>query len=386
MSQDEPEVELKLEEALSTPRMRAKARLRPELGKKLSQHAKVREVLDLLDSGGLSLLDHTALVSESVDFEIISLHKALKEEFSEFFPELERLVPQASDFASVVRALTLAAARVHDAKELESVLRDFVSAQTVMVIQMTISRQFLLNQESEERKKSLVDTCAEILDLIDIKMRIFRFTESLMEKMAPNLSAVVGCGIAARLISASHGLKELAVIPGGYLMFVKDIPSNPPILTECDIVIQAPSDLKKKAMKLLSAKAALAARIDYSAELSQGRVPLENTAGRSFREMIEDKLVKAQQPPDKKKKRPLPAPIDKPRKRRGGRRFRKMKEKFKLTELMKQKNRLAFGVATEDDYQTGVEMGMIGVSGSGIRIGAEDTQKLSKGMCLAILN
>lgn len=42
-------------------------------------------------------------------------------------------------------------------------------------------------------------------------------------------------------------------------------------------------------------------------------------------------------------RKPLPAPDDKPKKRRGGKRYRKMKEKMGQTDLRKAQNRLAFG-------------------------------------------
>jgi hypothetical protein len=40
--------------------------------------------------------------------------------------------------------------------------------------------------------------------------------------------------------------------------------------------------------------------------------------------------------------KPLPKPIDPPRKRRGGKKVRKMKERYAITEMRKQQNRLNF--------------------------------------------
>ena len=42
--------------------------------------------------------------------------------------------------------------------------------------------------------------------------------------------------------------------------------------------------------------------------------------------------------------KPLPIPDDKPRKKRGGKRFRKMKERLALTEVRKNRNRMRFGL------------------------------------------
>lgn len=48
------------------------------------------------------------------------------------------------------------------------------------------------------------------------------------------------------------------------------------------------------------------------------------------------------EPPPVKFVKPLPKPIDPPRKKRGGKRVRKMKERYAMTELRKQANRLNF--------------------------------------------
>lgn len=40
--------------------------------------------------------------------------------------------------------------------------------------------------------------------------------------------------------------------------------------------------------------------------------------------------------------KPLPKPVDPPRKKRGGKKVRKMKERYAITELRKQANRLNF--------------------------------------------
>lgn len=49
-----------------------------------------------------------------------------------------------------------------------------------------------------------------------------------------------------------------------------------------------------------------------------------------------------QEPPPVKFVKPLPKPVDPSRKKRGGKRVRKMKERYAVTELRKQQNRLNF--------------------------------------------
>lgn len=52
-----------------------------------------------------------------------------------------------------------------------------------------------------------------------------------------------------------------------------------------------------------------------------------------------------------KKFQPLPKPLDKASKKRGGKRVRKQKELLKATELRKKANRMNFGELQEDVMQ-----------------------------------
>jgi U4/U6 small nuclear ribonucleoprotein PRP31 len=120
-----------------------------------------------------------------------------------------------------------------------------------------------------------------------------------------------------------------------------------------------PNDLKRKAMRLLAAKCALAARADaYQEDLS-------GSVGQGFRDLALKKIEKWQEPPPPKAQKALPKPDDKPRRKRGGRKYRKQKELTRMTELAKQKNRMIFGQAEITDDYTGEGYGMIGVAGSG---------------------
>ena len=64
--------------------------------------------------------------------------------------------------------------------------------------------------------------------------------------------------------------------------------------------------------------------------------------GQSLRDEIEKKLDKLQEPPPVKFIKPLPKPIDPGRKKRGGKRVRKMKERYAITEFRKHANRMNF--------------------------------------------
>jgi len=71
----------------------------------------------------------------------------------------------------------------------------------------------------------------------------------------------------------------------------------------------------------------------------------------------------------KKKEKALPAPLDIPRKRRGGAKSRRHKERYAVTEMRKRQMRLPFGASPTEDYQVGGSirsLGMLTAEGSGV--------------------
>ena len=124
----------------------------------------------------------------------------------------------------------------------------------------------------------------------------------------------------------------------------------------------APVPLRKKANKLVAAKVKLAASVDVIG----GK--LEGGYGESVRKEIQQKLDTLAAPSKGRTKKALPAPIEKARKRRGGKRARKFKEMNEQTEMRKLLNRTAFGSANDAGYADdamGVDFGMLGKDGGG---------------------
>ena len=61
--------------------------------------------------------------------------------------------------------------------------------------------------------------------------------------------------------------------------------------------------------------------------------------GTQLREKILESLAKAQEPPPPKQKKPLPAPDDRAKPKRGGKRFRRMKEKCARVQILNHRRR-----------------------------------------------
>lgn len=187
------------------------------------------------------------------------------------------------------------------------------------------------------------------LELCTIKTEIYDYVESRMSFIAPNLTVIVGASTAAKILGIAGGLTKLSKMPACNVQVlgsqkqtlsgfsrVAMLPHTG-FVYYSDIVQDTAPDLRRKAARLVAAKCTLAARVDACHESIDGHI------GQSLREEIEKKLDKLQEPPPVKFIKPLPKPIEGSKKKRGGRRVRKMKERYAITEFRKQANRMNFG-------------------------------------------
>uniref|UniRef100_A0A2R5LN05 U4/U6 small nuclear ribonucleoprotein Prp31 n=1 Tax=Ornithodoros turicata TaxID=34597 RepID=A0A2R5LN05_9ACAR len=312
--------------------------------------------------------------------EINIIHKFTRDHYSKRFPELESLVPGALEYVSTVKEL---GNDLDNAKNNET-LQQFLTSATIMVVSVTASTtqgQLLTPAELA----IIFEACDMALELNDYKQEIYSYVESRMSFIAPNLSIIVGASVAAKLMGVAGGLTPLSKMPSCNVLVLGSqkrslsgfsstaILPHTGFIYYTDIVQNTPQDLRRKAARLLAGKCVLAARVDSFHESADG------TVGRSLKEEVERKLDKLQEPPPVKQVKPLPPPIDQSRKKRGGRRVRRMKERFAVTELRKQANRMTFGEIEEDAYQDdlGFSSGHIGKAGTG-RIRAAQVDEKTK--------
>ena len=120
-------------------------------------------------------------------------------------------------------------------------------------------------------------------------------------------------------------------------------------------------------------RVALASRVDCARESPDGSI------GQKFRLEILKRIDDMLSPHAAQNVKALPAPLESAPKRRGGKRARKAKERYQSTELQKQQNKMAFGIAEEEvgfgDETIG--LGMVGKESGKIRIQQDNRHKIS---------
>lgn len=326
------------------------------------------------DNPEYKLLVSSNAHSVEIDNEIVLVHKFIRDHYSVRFPELENLVTNPLDYAKTVSVI----GNDMDIKNIEArtnnKLRSFLDGPTLMVVTVeatTTSGRSL----TEKELTTVMRACDMTLALDNAKKVITDYVQSRMALFAPNTTAIIGSQTAAQLINFAGGLTGLAKKPacnlpalGAKRQTQTGFATNVGVrqqgyLYHSPIIKNVPPDLKRQAMRIVSNKIVLAARVDRVHKHQDGSM------GEQLRRQCLERLEKLTEPPPNKGTRALPAPDDKPSRKRGGRRARKAKEATAMTDLRKAQNRMAFGREEAEvgyGYGEGTKgLGMIGQEQNG---------------------
>jgi len=328
------------------------------------------------------LLTESNGLSASIDTEINVLHKFIRDHYTRF-PELEMLITQPLDYAHAVAILGNGAMDSETMKKMphstDNPLRislDSVLDRPTLMIVTTSAITTKGQPMPQEELDRVVYACQMVIKLDKAKKTLTEYVQSRMNIFAPNLTALIGSLTAAQLLNEAGGLNGLSKSPACNIAAwgskrganAGALATNVGIrqqgyLFQSPLIRSIPSDLKKQAMRIVSAKLVLAARVDRVHSSPDGRM------GEELRDQCLERLDKLQEKPLNKGARALPAPDDKPARKRGGRRARKAKEATAMTDLRKAQNRMAFGKEEKEvGYGTGdstAGLGMIGAANDG---------------------
>lgn len=314
-----------------------------------------------------------------IDHEITIVEKFVKEKYSKRFPELESLIPISLDYVRTVYVLGNDLSQVKSNEKLF-----FLNNATMMILSVTASTTAGKPLPQNELN-SVLEACDMAVQLNECKGKILSFVESQMSVVAPNVSAIAGANVAAKLMALAGGLSSLSKMPACNVEVLgskrkqlagfssSSILPHTGFVFESEIVQSMPPDLRRKAARLVANKCTIAARVDAQ------HAAVNGSAGSLFKEQILKALERLQEPPPVKQVKALPAPIDVPGKKRGGKRVRRQKERLAMSEFRKQQNRMNFGDIEDDAYQNdlGFTTGTIGKSGKG-RIRAPQVDEKTK--------
>lgn len=202
---------------------------------------------------------------QDINFDINVISKYLKEIYSKRFPELESQVLNPYEYALTVKAL---------GNDLDIMKKDLSFLPNYNILALNI-----ISSTTSGKPLNQVDLCKinyacdEVLKLNKEKIAILDYISTRMNFIAPNVCALTGCNIAAKIITAAGGIIELSKMPASTILVLGANKQNLGgfstagklhlgYLAEIDSVRDTPDSFKRQAIRKYSNKIALAARID----------------------------------------------------------------------------------------------------------------------------
>jgi U4/U6 small nuclear ribonucleoprotein PRP31 len=255
----------------------------------------------------------------SLGHEIHRTHLDLCRLYHPKFPELEELLSDPFQYRAAVGIIR----NETDVTRANDGLNRILTSNQIITISVAGSTTSGRKLDDDELRD--VDrTCTYLDDLRKTRDELTYFVESRAGRWIPNVCALVGPSLAARLLACVGGLGELCRVPacnlqllgrkrssggggGGGVsssssssgasrdgMATRARDHHAGILMECDLVTSLPNYLGMRAAKAVAGKLALAARADH-VNVESGRARTSDV-GRRMREELVAKFAKWEEP------------------------------------------------------------------------------------------
>ena len=260
-----------------------------------SKISEVSESPDLHITQAINTLDETDKI-------INGISSRLREWYGLHFPELDNIIDSINGYSQIV----LSGKRENISKE------DFEKAgfPESKVEMLSLVREKSRGGDMTEKNLAIVQTLAkQILDLFDLRKTIEEHVDQQMKEEAPNISAVLGTAVGARILARAGSLSKLASMPASTIQVLGaekalfrslKTGSNPPkhgIIFQHAIVHAAPRWQRGKIARAIAAKAAIAARVDvHKAGLNQTLLDKLNIRVKEIEEKFKEPTPKESKP------------------------------------------------------------------------------------------
>lgn len=234
------------------------------LGVSSSRVTEVSESPDLHIIQAISSLDEIDKIANA-------LSSRLREWYGLHFPELDNMVDSINGYAQIV----MAGKRDSLTKQ---VFEDAGFPESKVEMLSLIASKSMGGDISDINLTIVQSMARQILDFHDLRKRLEDHVESEMITMAPNLSAILGTAVGARILGRAGSLKRLAGLPASTIQVLGAekalfrslmTGSQPPkhgLLFQHAMVHAAPRWQRGKIARAIAAKAVIAARIDVYGE------------------------------------------------------------------------------------------------------------------------
>ncbi|KAK4416747.1 putative nucleolar protein 5-2 [Sesamum alatum] len=232
--------------------------------------------VDTMIIQAISLLD-------DLDKELNTYAMRVREWYGWHFPELAKIIQDNILYAKTVK---LMGNRTNAAKlDFSEILQEEVETELKEAAMISMGTEV-----SDLDLENIKDLCNQVLSLSEYRAQLYDYLKSRMNTIAPNLTALVGELVGARLIAHGGSLLNLAKQPGSTVQILgaekalfralktKHATPKYGLIYHASLIGQAAPKHKGKISRSLAAKAALAIRCDALGDGEDNSMGLENRA------------------------------------------------------------------------------------------------------------
>ena len=238
---------------------------------------------------------------DDTDKIINGISSRLREWYGLHFPELDNIIDSVNGYAQIV----LAGKRENMSDDV------FVNAgfPDSKIQMLSVVKGKSRGGDITDENLLMVQALAKnILELFDMRKNLETQIDTQMEEIAPNITAVLGTTVGARILAKAGSLVKLSKMPASTIQVLGaekalfralKTGSNPPkhgLLFQHAVVHAAPRWQRGKIARAIAAKAAIAARVDvHGAGLNNTLLEKLNIRVKEIEEKYEKPVKKPQQ-------------------------------------------------------------------------------------------
>ncbi|MFB5645801.1 MAG: NOP5/NOP56 family protein [Nitrosopumilaceae archaeon] len=224
------------------------------------------KVSEVSESPDLHIIQSINSLDE-IDRIINGLSSRLREWYGLHFPELDNVIDSILGYSQIV--LTGKRENLSD-----KVYEDAGFPESKVEMLSVVAKKSRGGDISPENLAIVQSLAKQILELNDLRKKLEDHVQTQMTQEAPNLSAVLGTAVGARILAKAGSLKRLATMPASTIQVLGaekalfrslKTGSQPPkhgLLFQHAMVHAAPRWQRGKIARAVAAKAAIAARVD----------------------------------------------------------------------------------------------------------------------------
>lgn len=226
---------------------------------------------------------------------ILHLFLSFQEWYGWHFPEMGKIINDNLAYSKVARAMGFRTnAQTTDFSE---ILPEEVEETLKAAAEISMGTEI-----SDTDIKHIWSLCDQVISISAYRAQLYSYLQNRMAAIAPNLTALVGELVGARLISHAGGLMNLAKHPASTIQILgaekalfralktkHDTPKYG-LIFHSSLVGQAPAKLKGKMARMVATKAALSIRLDALTDAESKSALSAPTIGLDARAKLESRL------------------------------------------------------------------------------------------------